>query len=112
MILTLPKPRVMVVGLLGVQANSVAAELGNDLEMRFFTQEESHQRLTQQAQGADYALVMTKWCSHPTEFAVRRGGCPDFRRVSGGPSDLLRVLRQIKVDWTIRQAITNGSAKA
>lgn len=72
------------------------------MELRFFGAETQHKRLTEQASSADYALVMTKFVTHPAEFAVRRAKPDDFRRVNGGPSDLISVLRSIRVDWRFK----------
>jgi hypothetical protein len=95
------KPRVMVLGLLGAQATAVGAEFP-DMDLRFFGADTQHKRLTEQAGSADYALVMTKFVNHPAEFAVRRAKPDDFRRINGGPSDLISVLRAIRAEWRVR----------
>lgn len=98
-----PKPRVMVVGLLGQQAESVSKGFTQDMDLRFYGSDTQPRRLTEIASNSDYALVMTKFIGHPAEDAVRRGSPADFRRVNGGPTDLMRVLDSVKVDWRVRQ---------
>lgn len=103
------RARVLYVGLQGQQMNHVRGELGSELDLRFLESSDSHQRMTQRAAWADYTLAMTDWIDHSAQDALRRGNCPDFRRVQGSASNAVRVGRQIIVDWRVRQM--QGEAK-
>jgi len=85
--------RVLVVGLLGSQAEAIRRDFGDKLDLRFLTQEDSSQRIKENAEGADKVYGMVGYMGHHVEKAIIRGGGRDkYLRINGTTSELKTAL--------------------
>lgn len=89
-----PKRKVLIVGLLGVQAETVKQSYSDKLELRFLSQEDTVKRMREQSRGVDVTIGMVGFMSHPQDKALNKES-ENYRRVSNGVSGLKSVLHSI-----------------
>jgi hypothetical protein len=88
--------KVLVAGLLGMQAESVKRQFGDKFDLRFLYADDKVSRVREQARHADVAIGMVGFISHKQEPALQ--ACPDYRRVSNGVTSLKTVLTAMTGD--------------
>lgn len=89
------KKKVIVVGLLPVQANEVQKEFGRVFDMKFVGTNVPSQQIRDSAKNADIAICMTKFVSHSTQNTLR--GHAGFNFCNGNTT-ALRIMLQEKLD--------------
>jgi len=90
-----PRKRVMIVGLLPGQQNTITREFGRELDLRFITSDaQASNRASELSRRSDAAVLMTKFVSHTAENIIRAGG-GRLIRVSGGMSQLRDALTRL-----------------
>lgn len=85
--------RVLVVGLLGSQAETIRREFGDKLDLRFLTQEDSSERIKENSKSVDKVYALVGKMGHHIEKAIMQGGGRDkYVRINGTVSELARAL--------------------
>ncbi len=84
-------PRVVVVGLRGVQADVARMKLPGVALEGYNPHEHRNAVIAAAARSAELCVVMTKFVGHSAETAVRQA-TDRFRRVNGGVSELVRCV--------------------
>lgn len=93
-----PKPtiKVIVVGLLPDQADTIGKEFEDVLDLRFYVSSDRAQRISDAAKHVHAAAIMTDFIGHHIDKAAQ--SAPRLYRVSGGMTKLRETLTQIYVD--------------
>lgn len=86
------RTKVLVVGLLPVQANDIETEFGGSLDLRFFDSTVTSDQIENAIKHVDFAVLMTKFTSHKTQQKMR--GHSGFMFCNGNSSALKSLLRE------------------
>jgi hypothetical protein len=87
------KLTVAVIGLLPRQAERVAAEYGEDLDLRFIRTDTAMQKIRATVESSDHILIMTKFAPHDIQDGLRKHGGMEF--CNGGTSSVGRKLDEL-----------------
>ncbi|WP_031570612.1 hypothetical protein [Acidithiobacillus thiooxidans] len=85
--------KVLVVGLLGQQANVLKEQFGKHLDLSFWNEDRVNDRLQGLLDSNQTVFGATKFISHAIDGVLTRS--PDYRRVHGGVSKLRGELRAL-----------------
>lgn len=92
---TLHKPKkVLIAGMLPVQAETIKNEFGRLFELRFMASDCNHGQAKELSGNSDHTLAMIDFINHSLEGALRRTA-NDFRRVNGGVTGMRLMLQQL-----------------
>lgn len=88
--------RVMIVGLMGEQQNTIEKEFKDAFDLRFYNKDDPIHSLKSKASTCDEVILMTKFISHKHQDLVKASGAP-FSYCNGGVSDLVKQLEAMFV---------------
>lgn len=86
------KPRVLIVGLLGQQAQEIQKEWSQVYDLRIYDSDVTSDKIRSILPHCDKAILMTKFASHRAQDAMR--GCNGFTYCNGGVSALKELLNE------------------
>jgi hypothetical protein len=78
-------PKITIVGLLPVQANTIKSLYGDRLDLQFIVAEASPAKMQLTAESSDQVILMTKFIPHEAQTALRK---LDLVYCNGGVSSL------------------------
>lgn len=90
------KPRVVVAGALNDQARHLETTMGNKLDLRFWSKDQSSDNLKSMLKGADAAVGMVGFLSHAHDGIIKSSRIP-YQPVSGGVSQVKQALEKLIV---------------
>ena len=88
------KPRVVVAGALNDQARHLETTMGNKLDLRFWSKDQSSDNLKSMLKGADAAVGMVGFLSHAHDGILKSSRIP-YQPVSGGVSQVKQALEKL-----------------
>jgi len=88
------KPRVVVAGALNDQARHLETTMGQRLDLRFWSKDQSSDTLKAMLKGADAAVGMVGFLSHAHDGIIKSSKIP-YHPVSGGVSQVKRTLEAL-----------------
>lgn len=88
------KPRVIVAGALNDQARHLETTMGNKLDLRFWSKDQSADTLKSMLKNADAAVGMVGFLSHSHDGILKSSKVP-YHPVSGGVSQVKRALEEL-----------------
>lgn len=86
--------RVVVAGTLSSQANAIAKEFDNQLDLRFWSKDQSNDTLKAMLQHADAAVAMVGFLSHPQDNIIKSSKVT-YIPVSGGVTQIKMTLQKL-----------------
>jgi hypothetical protein len=86
------RPTVLVVGLLGSQAEAIKRDFSERLELRFLSQDDSQERMRQHCASAHVVYGMVGYMDHNTDAVLRKAAGDRYTRVNGTVGELTRLL--------------------
>jgi hypothetical protein len=90
------KPRVVVAGALNDQARHLETAMGNKLDLRFWSKDQSADVLKSMLKNADAAVGMVGFLSHSHDGILKSSKIP-YHPVSGGVSQVKRTLEELAI---------------
>ena len=90
------KPRVVVAGALNDQARHLETTMGNKLDLRFWSKDQSADTLKSMLKNADAAVGMVGFLSHSHDGILKSSKIP-YHPVSGGVSQVKRTLEELAI---------------
>lgn len=90
------KPRVIVAGALNDQARHLETTMGNKLDLRFWSKDQSADTLKSMLKNADAAVGMVGFLSHSHDGILKSSKIP-YHPVSGGVSQVKRTLEELAI---------------
>lgn len=88
------KPRVIVAGALNDQARHLETTMGQRLDLRFWSKDQSSDTLKSMLKNADHAVGMVGFLSHSHDGILKSSKIP-YYPVSGGISQVKRTLEEL-----------------
>lgn len=88
------KPRVVVAGALNDQARHLETTMGQKLDLRFWSKDQSSDTLKSMLKNADAAVGMVGFLSHAHDGIIKSSKIP-YHPVSGGVSQVKRTLEEL-----------------
>lgn len=88
-----PRRRVLIAGLLNGQVEEIRKGFGDEVDLRFWTKDETVQTLKSRLGSSDHAVVMVDFVDHSVSIATRASGVPTTS-LHGGMTRLREELRR------------------
>ena len=88
------RPKILVAGLLPIQAGEISRELGDKIELKFWSSDESKDRLKILSKHCHVAVGVTNFISHPADASMK-ALAPKYVRYTGGVTRLKDTLREV-----------------
>lgn len=89
------KKNVVILGLIGAQANLVRETVGSDLNVTFLASDVPVQQMRSTCRSADYTFAMVKFISHKHTDALKADNPSALRYVNGGITELVNKLAEV-----------------
>ena len=89
------RKNVVILGLIGAQANLVRETVGSDLNVTFLASDVPVQQMRSTCRSADYTFAMVKFISHKHTDALKADNPSALRYVNGGITELVNKLAEV-----------------